>query len=125
MSQVHQFSGDKKKFSWVHVVCEELNEEGLESVTKSVLVGEKENAPNFIMRYFRVGAQGHSRLERHPQEHEIIVMHGKGVVQIGEESHDIKPFDVVFIEGNELHQFRNPYQENFGFICIIPNPSRS
>ena len=125
MSQVHHFNGDKQVFSWAHVVCEELHEEGLESVYKSVLIGEKENAPNFIMRYFQVGAQGHSRLERHPQEHEIIILHGKGVVQIGEENYEIKPFDVVFIEGNELHQFRNPFQENLGFICIIPNSSKS
>lgn len=28
----------------------------------------------------------------------------------------------VFVEANEIHQFQNPFEKNFEFLCIIPNP---
>lgn len=123
MSQIHKFTGNLEGFSWENVVREELGEEGLQSISKTVLIGETEKAQNFFMRYFQVGPNGHSRLERHPQEHEVIVLHGKGQVRIADDVYDVEPFDVVFIEGNELHQFSNMNNESFGFLCIIPNHS--
>jgi quercetin dioxygenase-like cupin family protein len=120
MSIVHKFTGDSSGFKWQGVEGAPLAEEGLQSITKHILVGESEGAPNYIMRYFRVEAQGHSRLERHPQEHEVIILHGKGQVQIADQVYEVEPFDVVFVSGNELHQFKNSGDEPFGFICIIP-----
>jgi quercetin dioxygenase-like cupin family protein len=120
MSQIHKFKGNSEYFDWETVEGIKLSEEGLQSVTRYILIGEKEKAPNSIMRYFRVEPSGHSRLERHPQEHQVIVLHGSGKVQISETITDIKPFDVVFIEGNELHQFSSSQNEALGFICIIP-----
>ncbi len=120
MSVVHKFTGNTHDFGWQGVDESPLTEEGLRSVTKHVLIGEIEGAPNSIMRYFRVEPAGHSRLERHPQEHEVIVLHGKGQVQISDQVHALGPFDVVFVQGDELHQFNNTSDEPFGFICVIP-----
>ena len=120
MSQIHKFTGGSENFDWKTVDGVSLSEEGLQSVTRFILIGEKEKAPNSIMRYFRVEPNGHSRLERHPQEHQVIVLHGKGKVQIAETITDIGPFDVVFIEGNELHQFSSTQDDALGFICVIP-----
>lgn len=122
MSIVHKFNLQNDHYYWDKVQAHLLEEEGLQSVTKHVLIGEQEKAPNYIMRYFSLEAGGHTRLERHPQEHEILVLRGMGTVQIGEESHALKPLDAIFIEGNELHQFNNTGSDPFGFICIIPNP---
>ena len=97
-----------------------MTNEGLKSITKHVLIGEGDGAPNYVMRYFKIDAQGHSKLERHPQEHEVIVLHGKGSIQIADKNYEVEPFDVAFIEGGELHQFSNIGEEPFGFICIIP-----
>jgi len=120
MSIVHKFTGKSNDFSWQGVAGEVLSDEGLEFITKHVLIGPKEDAPNYIMRYFRVDARGHSKLERHPQEHEVIILHGKGQAQIADQIFDVEPFDVVFVSGGELHQFKNTGSEPFGFICIIP-----
>lgn len=120
MSIVHKFTGKSNDFSWQGVDGEALSDEGLEFITKHVLIGPKEDAPNYIMRYFRVDARGHSKLERHPQEHEVIILHGKGQAQIADQIFDVEPFDVVFVSGGELHQFKNTGSEPFGFICIIP-----
>ncbi len=120
MSIIHKFSGTKDNFSWRNVPDEEFDEEGLKNITKHVVIGKRENAPNFFMRYFNIAPQGHSRLEKHIQEHEIIVLHGTGQVRIADEITDVKPYDVVFIESNELHQFVNPGKKPFGFVCVIP-----
>jgi quercetin dioxygenase-like cupin family protein len=121
MSEIHKFSGDQKNFKWQGVKGVPLEEEGLRSVTKHILIGESESAPNFIMRYFHLDPGGHSKLERHPQEHEVIILNGAGEVQIAEKTFSVDPFDVVFIEGGELHQFRAHDNQELGFICVIPN----
>jgi quercetin dioxygenase-like cupin family protein len=120
MSEIHKFTGSKNKFYWSGVKGLPLEIEGIQSATKHVLIGEKEGAPNSIMRFFDLAPGGHSKLERHSQEHEVLVIQGKGKVRIGEEEFTVSPFDAVFVEGDELHQFTNPFDEPFGFICVIP-----
>ena len=118
---IHLFNCQLNKYRWENINPEELQDEGLNHVIKHILIGNKENAPHFIMRYFCIKPGGHSRLETHPQEHEIIILHGNGEVQIKDATFQLKPLDVVYVSPNELHQFRNPTFEDFGFICIIPN----
>jgi len=120
MSCVHKFLKGKNVFGWEGVFPKVLTDIGIEGATKHILIGDNENAPHYIMRYFRLDPHGHSKLERHPQEHEVIVLNGMGRVQIGEEFHDLSPMDVVYIQPNELHQFSNTGKEPFGFICVIP-----
>lgn len=120
MSMIHKFTGYDHKYTWDNVKENNLNSDGLKGVTKSILIGPNESAPNYIMRYFQINPGGHSSLERHPQEHEVIILLGKGKVQIGKQIHGVTVHDVVFISPNELHQFCNPFDEPFGFICVIP-----
>jgi quercetin dioxygenase-like cupin family protein len=119
MSDIHKFLNNKN-FQWEGVENNPIVMEGVQSAAIHILIGEKENAPNSIMRFIHLDPGGHSRLEQHPHEHEVIVLQGKGKIQIGNEISDVEPFDVVFVEGNALHQFSNPYDEVFGFICVIP-----
>ena len=120
MSVIHKFTGNPKSFQWESVLQEIPSMEGLKLITKQILVGGKDGAPNFSMRYFRVEGGGHTKLEQHAHEHGLIILNGRGRVQIGEKVHELEPFDSLYISGNELHQFSNPYKESFGFICIIP-----
>ena len=120
MSVVHHFIKKTNAYTWENVDSTLLVVEGIKGAVKNILIGDNEGAPHFIMRYFELESGGHSRLERHPHEHEVIVLRGKGVVQIGQEKHVVAPFDTIFVEGDELHQFSNPHDEPFGFICIIP-----
>ena len=120
MSKVLKFQPQYGQFRWEGVTAAPLEMEGIAGAVKNILIGADENAPNFIMRYFELAPGGHSCLERHPHEHEVIVLRGKGQVQLGDEKYAIAPFDAVFVEGNALHQFSNPHTEPFGFICLIP-----
>ncbi len=120
MSAIKHFHQENDVFQWDSVVPQKLEIDGIEGVTKNILIGHDDAAPNSIMRFFWLEAGGHSMLERHPQEHEVIILKGKGTVQIGEEIFEVSPFDVVFVSPNELHQFKNASDEPFGFICVIP-----
>jgi len=122
MSAVKHFNKNAGVFRWDSVEPKSLNVEGIAGVTKNILIGKDDEAPNSIMRFFWLEPGGHSRLETHPQEHEVIILHGKGTVQINDEIHKLKPYDVVFVSPNELHQFKNDSDEPFGFICVIPIP---
>lgn len=120
MSTIKHFHHESGFFQWDNVVPKKLEINGIEGVTKNILIGHDDEAPHFIMRFFWLEPGGHSMLERHPQEHEVIILKGKGTVQIGDEISEVNPYDVVFISPNELHQFKNVSDEPFGFICVIP-----
>ena len=125
MSVVHHFKKEGGAYRWEGVEAATLKMEGIEGAVKNILIGDREGAPTFIMRYFELQPGGHSKLEQHPHEHEVIVLRGEGEVQLGEETTAVKAFDTVFVEGNVLHQFRNTNEEPFGFICIIPRTAIS
>jgi quercetin dioxygenase-like cupin family protein len=120
MSAIHKFKKEGDHFRWEDVERVHLEMDGIKGIAKNILIGDNENAPHFIMRYFELEPGGHSWLEQHPHEHEVIVLRGNGVVQIGEQKQAVAPFDVIYVEGNALHQFSNPHEEPFGFVCLIP-----
>jgi mannose-6-phosphate isomerase-like protein (cupin superfamily) len=49
------------------------------------------------------------------------VIRGKAVLKVAERSYEISEKDLAFIPPNAMHQFTNPYGEDFEFICIVPN----
>ena len=85
------------------------------------LVGEKDGAPNFAMRQFEVEPGGHTPRHSHPYEHEIFVLEGAGQIIEDDKTHPLKKGDVVLVEPDEIHQFRNNGDQPLKFICLIPN----
>ena len=77
------------------------------------------------MRHFTVLPGGHTPLHTHPFEHVAKVEKGRGVAvdQNGQE-HPIASGHCLFIPPNEKHQFKNPHDEPFKVLCIIPNPDK-
>ncbi len=39
---------------------------------------------------------------------------------MGDEEVEVGPGDVVYIPGNERHQFRAVGDEPLGFLCVVP-----
>jgi quercetin dioxygenase-like cupin family protein len=119
MSSVHRFSGLGNDYDWEGVPAELYEAKGVHGAVKRVLVGPADGAPNFVIRYFNIEPGGHSRLERHPHEHGVIILQGKAKVQLNEEFVTLEPLDTVYVAGNDLHQFTNIGDEPLGFICVI------
>lgn len=69
-------------------------------------------------RYFEIGKNGYSSLEKHEHEHIVMFIKGRGLVLIGSEIYEFKPFDIVYIPSWMPHRFISK-DEDIGFICIV------
>ncbi len=89
------------------------------SVTRNVLIGSRGESARFHLRYFEIAPGGYSSLEWHRHEHVVICIRGRGKVRMGEKSYGIGYLDTVYISPRTVHQLHNPYEEPFGFFCIV------
>ena len=92
---------------------------GADRATRQVLIGTDENSPHFHMRYFAVQPGGHTSLDQHAHDHGVYVLHGRARLRLGNDEHEINTGDVVYIPGNEIHQFFTLGDEPFGFLCVV------
>jgi quercetin dioxygenase-like cupin family protein len=100
----------------------EANEvEGLNGVTVRWVIAKDDGAPHFAMRVFDVQPGCSTPHHKHWWEHEVFVLGGKGVVRGKESERPIEGGSVVFIAGEELHQFVNTGTEVLRFICLVPH----
>ena len=94
--------------------------EGAEGITKRVMIGPDDGAPNFTMRVFDVEPGGHTLHHSHVSEHEVYVIGGRGTVVEGDQEHPIEAGSFVFVPPHEVHQFRAAKDEPLRFICTVP-----
>jgi quercetin dioxygenase-like cupin family protein len=85
-----------------------------------VLVGEGDGAPNFAMRRFVMGEGGGMPVHTNAVEHEQYVLRGRARVRIGNEVHDVKADDAVYIPAGTPHSY-DVVEAPFEFLCVVPN----
>lgn len=54
-------------------------------------------------------------------EHEQLVLKGEAEIIIGGTKYNVKKDDIVFIPANVPHSYKSIGQDNFEFLCIVPN----
>lgn len=125
MGVVHRFVREGDRWLWSGVLRKVYPSGSGSSDPRGVsvqwLVGNEEKAPFFAIRYFEVEPGGQTVLDQHPHDHGVFVLRGRGRVRLGEEYYELGFGDVVYIPGNEVHQFFNEGEEIFAFLCVIPN----
>ncbi len=92
----------------------------VKGVTGRIAIGQEDGAPNFCMRIFTIAPGGYTPRHSHDWEHEILIHAGSGQVLKEGEWTDVTSGSVVFIPGNEEHQFRNNSDGDLVFACLIP-----
>jgi quercetin dioxygenase-like cupin family protein len=107
------------------VPAKPVDMEGAHGCTVRWLLGPADETPTFAMREFVVAPGGYTPRHSHDFEHEVFVLSGNGEVFEGDEKHPLKTGDVVFVQPNEVHQFRNTGAEPLRFLCLIPNSAAS
>jgi len=96
--------------------------DGVRDVSKQLLVGSADGAPNFSFRVFTVAPGGHSPHHSHDVEHVNYVISGQGALVDGDGRHNpLAPGDFAFVAPGDVHQFRNIGSEPFVFICAVPS----
>ena len=88
--------------------------------TIQVLISAQEG-PNFALRKFSMQRGGGMPRHTNTVEHEQYVLCGQATITIGDEIHQVKTGDVVFIPEGAIHSYQNMGSEPFEFLCIIPN----
>lgn len=89
-------------------------------IVRRVLIGDSHRSRSHL-RYFEIAPEGQSSHEKHNHEHLVVVLRGSGKVLLGEKNHTVRAFDVVHVASGTPHQFFNPFEEPFGFLCIVPS----
>jgi len=90
-------------------------------VTLRWVVGRDDGAPRFAMRVLEVQPGQATPHHEHWWEHEVYVLSGTGIVTGADGEYPIAEGSVVFVPGDEKHQFRNTGTELLRFICVVPH----
>ena len=91
-----------------------------DKTTIQVLISSQEG-PNFAMRRFVMEPGGGMPNHTNTVEHEQYVLRGHARIGIGSEEIEVRAGDVVFIPEGVPHWYQNIGEENFEFLCMIPN----
>jgi len=103
-----------------------VEEIGLEPVSagsatrRQVLIGP-DQAPHFALRRFVMEPGGGMPRHTNAVEHEQYVLRGRARVSIGDEIHEVKAGDVVYIPAGTPHSYNALGDEPFEFLCAVPN----
>ena len=88
--------------------------------TRQVLIGPDEG-PHFALRRFIMQPGGGMPAHTNTVEHEQYVLRGRARVGIGDQVHDVRQGDVVFIPAGLPHWYQAQPGEPFEFLCVVPN----
>ena len=105
---------------YTEVQAKPVEVEGAREVTVRWLLSESDGAPNFAMRLFESAPGGHTPRHHHPFEHEAFVLEGTGTVLEGDAERPLKAGDVVLVDPDEVHQFRNTGEAPMKMLCLVP-----
>ncbi len=89
------------------------------NIVRRVLIGSHGESTKFHVRYFEIASGGCSSLERHRHEHVVICVRGEGLVQAGKKKSRMQFMDTLYISPDTVHRLSNPFDEPFGFLCIV------
>jgi ribulose-bisphosphate carboxylase large chain len=125
------FSGSNKMGAddsshWMNVALENYKPPGgdkpnFKGVSRTELIGRRDESPKFHVRYFEVSPGGYSSLEKHEHEHVVICIKGEGKCIVGQRIWEMNFGDVCYTSPWDVHQFSCPEEkkESFGFFCIV------
>ena len=111
----------KGNFRWEGIKPEQYKPSGKDwyDIVRQTLTGNKGETTKFHVRYFEIAPGGNSSFEMHKHEHVVIGIRGRGICIVGKKKLHMKFLDTLYIETNKPHQLKNPYDEAFGFLCVV------
>ena len=120
MGAIHRRRDLAGRLRWEGIEVERYRDPSVAGVTKQVLIGPRDGAARYAVRYFEIEPGAKSSLDLHDHDHGVVVLRGQGRVLLGEGTHEIAFGDVVYIGPNETHRFENTGEEPLGFLCVVP-----
>lgn len=118
MSVIHRYIGSNDNWEWEGVPVRDYGPIR-PNVTVRRFISRKDNSRNLEMRYFELEPGSCSNFEQHNYEHAVLILRGRGTVRLGEKIYPVQFGDAVFVEPDEIHQFRAAEDEHLGFLCAV------
>ena len=117
-SRIYRYKGN---FRWNRIARERYKPFGSEwsGITRRTLIGNPGESAKFHLRYFEIAPGGYSSFETHRHEHVVIGIRGQGICIAGNKKHRTGYLDMLYIRPGEPHQLKNPFNEPFGFFCMV------
>jgi len=94
---------------------------GVTQTSKANVIGPREGWPAHMVRAFRIAPGGYTPHHQHDWEHVNYIIRGAGSLTIGDQVFKLAAGDYAFVPPNVMHQFKNESDEDFEFICVVPN----
>ncbi len=117
MGSIHRRTGDR---DWEGVEPMAYSDPAVAGVEKRELIGPGDGAGHYRVRHFHVPAGARTARERHPHDHGVVILGGRGTVTLGDARHEVGPGDAVYVAGDELHCFEAQPTEPLDFLCVAP-----
>ncbi|NLW07455.1 MAG: cupin domain-containing protein [Clostridia bacterium] len=92
----------------------------IKGTSKKVLVSPKEGWEGWCMRLFTIEVGGATSKHTHPWPHINYITSGRGILHLDGQEHQVSAGSFAYIPEGKPHQFRNDAEEEFSFICIVP-----
>ena len=100
--------------------------QGYDSVKKQVVIGPDDGSDEIVLRYFTLAPGGSSPHHAHDWPHLVKIEAGTGIaIDAAGNERPVQAGDYVYVNANDVHQFRNSGTEPFSFICIVPRRGES
>jgi ribulose-bisphosphate carboxylase large chain len=114
----YSFQGD---FTWkgIKVKGYKAGGDDWSNIVRQGLIGDRGETAKFHLRYFEIAPGGYSSFERHRHEHVVIGIRGRGMVTLHKRTSEVRYLDVIYINPETPHRLSNPFDEPFGFFCIV------
>ncbi len=116
---IRKFRPENDGYRWSDVPLKRYKEDGshFRKITRQTLFSGRADSGS-EMRYFEIGAGGHSTFERHVHTHSVLVLRGRGRVLVGASVRAVEAFDLIDVPSRTWHQFRAD-DEPLGFLCLV------
>jgi quercetin dioxygenase-like cupin family protein len=118
MSVIHRYRGSGGSWDWEGVPVQDYGPER-PGVTVRRFVSRQDGSYNIEARYFELEPGATSNFESHNYEHAVLVLRGHGSIRLGEEVYPIHFGDAIFVESDQIHQFRAADDDVLGFLCTV------
>ena len=118
MGTIHRFQGSNGSWAWEDVPLHDYGP-SRPGVTVQRFISRQDKSNNMEIRYFELQPGACSNFEKHNYEHAVLVLRGKGTVQIGDEIHEIGFGDSIFVESDDVHRFIAGDEGPLGFMCTV------
>lgn len=98
----------------------EVKAPGAVNAVKQSLVGPEQGWDGWVMRLFTLNVKGQTPRHSHSWPHINYIVSGEGTLFLDGKEYSVEKGGTAYVPGGAEHQFINCGEQEFTFICIVP-----